>query len=329
MIFEVILIIIGLIMSFIAVLASSFAKPSEKQKFAFLSTVSALIYFIISFLNIWSDTVDQFVIYQKFTFISGIYMMIGFGFAISYMFNITYSNRVKLIIFITSICLVMIFTTFSDSQPWAKAIEMIKDEQTGLFEFKVNGSWLYYVLNGLTIVALVTWLIIIVVKTFQEKGREFKVFRYLLSLALVPLFIWIFSVLKILPSLISNEIAFMIILLVVMHVEIFYSIKFDPRKYIEPLFNSTGCGIIIVDSKKRFIHSNNRAKEFFDILNRNNKDAITAFINVNLMEENTYFDGKNKYSINVDTISDKSNPRIGYAIWVDIEKNEEEKKEVE
>lgn len=323
MIFEIILIIIGLLMSFLAVLASSFAKPSEKQKFSFLSTVSALIYFIISFLNIWSDTVDQFVIYQKFTFISGIYMMIGFGFAISYMFNITYTNITKLIIFITSIILVMIFVSFSDSQPWAKAIEMIKDEQTGLFEFKVNGSWLYYVLNGLTIVALVTWLVIIIVKTFQEKGREFKVFRYLLSLALIPLFIWIFSVLKILPSLISNEIAFMIILLVVMHVEIFYSIKFDPRKYIEPLFNSTNCGIIIVDSKKRFINSNDRAKEFFDILNKDNKDAITAFINVNLIEESIYNDGKDTYTINVDTISDKSNPRIGYAIWVDKEEKSE------
>ena len=327
MIFEIVLIIVGLLMSFLAVLASSFAKPSEKQKFSFLSTVSALIYFIISFLNIWSDTVDQFVIYQKFIFTSGIYMMIGFGFAISYMFNITYSNRTKLIIFISSLCLVALFTTFSDSSPWVKSIDMIQNEQCNLFQFKVNGDWLYYVLNGLTIVALVAWLVIIIVKTFQEKGREFKVFRYLLSLALIPLFIWIFSVLKILPSLISNEITFMIILLVVLHVEIFYSIKFDPRKYIEPLFNSTGCGIIILDSKKRFIHCNNKAKEFFDILNRDNKDAITAFINVNLVEENTYFDGINTFTINVDTISDKSNPRIGYAVWVDKLIEEENKKE--
>ena len=103
MIFEVILIFIGLLMSFSAVLISSFAKPSEKQKFSFLATVSALIYFIISFLNIYSDTVDQFIIYQKFTFTAGIYMMIGFGFALSYMFDITYSNKTKLAIIIASL----------------------------------------------------------------------------------------------------------------------------------------------------------------------------------------------------------------------------------
>ena len=329
MIFEVILIFIGLLMSFSAVLISSFAKPSEKQKFSFLATVSALIYFIISFLNIYSDTVDQFIIYQKFTFTAGIYMMIGFGFALSYMFDITYSNKTKLAIILASLFLVALFTTFSDSSPWVKSIDMVKDESCSLFQFKVNGDWLYYLLNGLTIVALITWITIIVVKTFKEKGREFKIFRYLLCLALIPLFIWIFSVLEILPSLISNEICFMIVLLIVMHVEIFYSIKFDPKKYVEPLFNSTACGIIILDSKKRYIHSNNKAKEFFSILNMDNKDAITAFININIVEEKVYFDGKYNYTINVDTIKDNNNPRIGYAVWVDREEIIEENKEAE
>ena len=237
--------------------------------------------------------------------------------------------KTKLAIILASLFLVALFTTFSDSSPWVKSIDMVKDESCSLFQFKVNGDWLYYVLNGLTIVALITWITIIVVKTFKEKGREFKVFRYLLCLALIPLFIWIFSVLKILPSLISNEICFMIVLLIVMHVEIFYSIKYDPKKYVEPLFNSTACGIIILDSKKRYIHSNNKAKEFFSILNMDNKDAITAFININIVEETVYFDGKYNYTINVDTIKDNNNPRIGYAVWVDREEIIEENKEAE
>ena len=326
MIFEIVLIIIGLMMSFLAVLVSSFAKPSEKQKFSFLATVSALIYFIISFLNIWSDTVDQFVIYQKFTFISGLYMMIGFGFAVSYIFNIQYSARTKLSIIIPSLFLVAAFSTFSDSSPWAKSIEMIRDEQCNLYHFKVHGLWLYYLLNGLTIIGLVTWLVIIIIKTFSKKGKEFKMFRFILSLALVPLFIWIFSALQILPSLIANEIAFMIILLFVIHVEIFYSLKFDPKKYLDPISESTDNGIIILDNKKRFIYANRASKDYFDILNKDNRDAITAFVNINLFEEKSYSDGKDKFSIKVETIYDELNPRIGYSIWL-IKENESINKE--
>lgn len=324
MIFEIILIIVGLLLSFLAVLSSSFAKPSEKQKFTFLATVSALIYFIIGFLNIYSDTVDQFIIYQKFIFTAGIYMMIGFGFALSYMFDITYSFKTKITIIIISLFLVALFVTFSDSSPWVKSIDMIKEESCSLFRFKVNGDWLYYLLNGLTIVALVTWVVIIIVKTIKEKGREFRFFRYILCLALIPLFIWIFSLFKILPSSISNEIIFMLILLIVVHVEIFYSIKYDPKKYIEPLIENSSFAVIILDSKKRYIYANKIAKTYFDILNRDNSDAITAFININLVEEKVFFDGLNNYTIMLETIKDNYNPRIGYALKV----VKEEKKEV-
>ncbi len=328
MILEIVLIIIGMILSFLAVSVCTFAKPSEKQKYSFLSTISACIYFTIGFLNIWSDTVDQFVIYQKFAFTAGIYMMIGFAFAISYMFDVKYSNRTKLIITISSIILVVIFTTFSDSYPWAKSIEMILDEKCSLYHFKVNGYWLYYLLNAIAIICLITWLVIIVIKTSNKKGREFKLFRYLLGFTLVPLFIWIFSVLGVLPSLISNEIVFMIILLVNMHVEIFYTLAIDRKRFTEPLIDSTNNGLIILDSKKRFVFANNAACSFIDILNSTNKDAITAFLNVNLVEENSYFDGTNRYDIILEEISDSTNPRIGYSLWM-IKKNEKEKQENE
>lgn len=322
MIFGIILILIGLMMSFLAVVFSSFAKPSEKQKFSFLATVSALIYFIISFLNIYSDTVDQFVIYQKIIFASGIYMMIGFGLTISYMFSLSYSTRFKMILMVSSIFLVAIFVTFTDAAPWAKSIEMIKDD-IGLYTFKVHGDWLYYLLNTLSIVAFVSWVVYIIVKTFREKGREFKVFRYLIVIALIPLFIFIFSLLNIIPSLITNEIVFMIILLIVLHVEIFYSIKFDSKRYIEPLFENSNSALILLDSKKRFIYANNTAKSYFAIFDKNNRDAITAFINLNLVEEHTFNDGVNNYSIVIETIKDINNPRIGYALKV-VKENEKE-----
>ena len=63
-----------------------------------------------------------------------------------------------------------------------------------------------------------------------------------------------------------------------------------------------------------------RAKELFDIIKKDNPDAITAFINVNLIDENTYFDGNTNYNIKINEISDDRNPRIGYALWI-IEKD--------
>ena len=93
MIAEIVLIIIGLIVSFIAVVVCSFAKPSNKQKYSFLATISAFFYFILAFINIYSTSIDQFAFYHKFTLTAGMYMMIGFIFAISYMLNIKYSTR--------------------------------------------------------------------------------------------------------------------------------------------------------------------------------------------------------------------------------------------
>lgn len=329
MILEAVFIIIGVLAAFVAVLASSFVKPSEKQKYSFFTAICAFFYFTISFMNIYSDSVDQYILYQKFIFAAGLYTMLGFGFAISYMFNIPYSNRVKLLITFGVTLFVVAFSVFTNAEPWVRSIEMVQDKNCALYQFIVHGSWLYYLLNILSVLGLASWVIYVVIKSSKNKGREFKLFRAILCFALIPLFIWILTALKVIPFLIADKILFVIILLVVMHFEIFYTLKFDPKKYLEPVSDSTSFGIILLDNKKRFIYANKSAKEYIEVLNTDNKDAITAFINVNLIEENTFYNGIDKFSLRMEVISDDNNPRIGYSLWLIKENKVVEEKETQ
>ena len=315
MIVEMVLIIIGMIMSFTAYAICSFAKPSDKQKYASITSVAALFFFIISFMNLYSDNIDQFILCQKLTFAAGLYTMLGFAFAISYVFQIHYSTKTKLIIVIISLLFMCLFAAFDNYYPWVKSIDMVKNN-CDLYTFTVHGGWLYYLISGITTITLVVWLVIIVVKTSAKRDKESKVFRYLLGFALLPLFIWIFSVLKILPSFITNELLFMIALLIIMHVEIFFSLTQDKNVSEFALFNNTSNGIIILDYKKRYVSANDSAKAIFEIFNGNNKDAITAFINVNLIGEETYFDGVNRYRLKYEEIESETSPRGGFAIWI-------------
>ena len=130
---------------------------------------------------------------------------------------------------------------------------------------------------------------------------------------------------RIIPNLVADKLLFIIILLILMHFEIFYTLKFDPRKYLEPVSDSTSFGIIILDNKKRFVLANKAAKEYISLLNNENKDAVTAFINVNLVGENYFYNGSDKFSIRMEVLSDNNNPRIGYSLWLFKDNKVEEK----
>lgn len=315
MIGEIVLIIIGMIMSFTAYVICSFAKPSEKQKYSSITSIAALFFFIISFMNIYSDNLDQFILCQKLTFTAGLYMLIGFGFSISYVFQVSYTNRSKLIIVIVSILFVCLFASFDNYYPWVKSMDMVLND-CGLYTFKVHGGWLYYLASGISIITLIVWLVIIIIKTASKRGNEFKVFRYLLAFVLIPFFIWTFSALQIIPSLITNELVFMILLLVIMHVEIFFTLARDRKISEYGIFDNTSNGIIVLDYKKLYLNANKSAKKLFEIFSSDNKDAITAFINVNLIGENKYFDGINTYRLKFEEISEESTPRSGYVLWI-------------
>lgn len=322
MIGEIILLIIGMFLSFFAMAACTFGKPSEKNKYCFMASIGAFIYFMVSFLILFSTSKAQFMMLQKISLTAGLYMLIGTAFAISCMFNVKFSNKLKLLITIGSFLLVIIFLTFTDKAPWVKLIDEKYDSALDITFFVVKGDWFYYLLNSLVLIAFIIWIVVIFIKTASQKGREFRLFRYITAFAMLPLFIWVFSAFSLLPSSICNEIVFMLLLMVVMHVEIFFNLKDNEKDYNDLLFDNTYKGVIILDYKKRYVRSNKTAELTFDIISKNNKDAITAFINVNLLGEEYYYDGHNKYKITQETISDETNPRKGYAVW--IEKVEKE-----
>ena len=316
MIIEMVLVVIGIVASLVASIASSIAKSSEKQKYCLIASLAALTYFSITFINFYNHDVDIFLIVQRLTLIAGLYMLLGFAFAISYIFKVNFSNYVKLIIVGISLLFVLLFTTFSDNSPWIKGVTFILDDRTNLWSYKVDGDWLYYVLNSIVLLLFVTWIVIILLMTKSQKGREFKIFRYALALAMIPLFIWIFAVFKVLKSSICNEIVFMILLLAVMHVEIFFEFMPNTNTYSESLIENSNKGLIILDFKKRFVYANKTAKEYFDIIAKDNKDAITAFINVNLLDEVSYFDGNETYDLYFEMIPN-SPLKDGYALWIE------------
>ena len=322
MIGEIILLIIGMFLSFFAMAACTFGKPSEKNKYCFMASIGAFIYFMVSFLILFSTSKAQFMMLQKISLTAGLYMLIGTAFAISCMFNVKFSNKLKLLITIGSFLLVIIFLTFTDKAPWVKLIDEKYDSALDITFFVVKGDWFYYLLNSLVLIAFIIWIVVIFIKTASQKGREFRLFRYLTAFAMLPLFIWVFSAFSLLPSSICNEIVFMLLLMVVMHVEIFFNLTDNEKDYNDLLLDNTYKGVIILDYKKRYVRSNKTAELTFDIISKNNKDAITAFINVNLLGEEYYYDGHNKYKITQETISDETNPRKGYAVW--IEKVEKE-----
>ena len=134
---------------------------------------------------------------------------------------------------------------------------------------------------------------------------------------MVPLFIWIISSLSLLPSSICNEFFFMLLLVVIIYVALFFSFVEDSRPSNDLLFSNSKKGIIVLDYKKRFLYANKSAELTFDIIAKGNKDAITAFINVNLIDEDNFFDGFNNYKLILETISDETNPRAGYAVWIE------------
>jgi len=319
---EMILLVIGAVLSFFAVCGCAFAKSSEKNRYCAMASISALIYFSVSYLILYCKDLNQFIMLQKLSLTSGLYMLIGSAFAIGYIFKVNFSNRTKIIVALVSFLFVIIFLTFGDIRPWAKEIYMTHDEQVDLYFYTLKGDWFYYLLNGIILISFISWIIVIIVITATKKGREFKIFRYLLGFVMFPLFIWIFSAFGVLKSSICNEIVFMLLLVIIMHVEIFISFTLQPKQYNELLFKNTDKGIIILDYKKRYVIANTTAEQTFDIFAKNNKDAITAFINVNLIGEKTYFDGNDHYSIKLETISNNDNPREGYAIWIEkLEKN--------
>lgn len=320
---EMILLVVGAVLSFFAVCGCAFAKSSEKNRYCAMASVSALIYFFVSFLILYCNNVEQFVMLQKLSLTSGLYMLIGSAFAIGYIFKVEYSTRVKIIITLISFAFVIMFLTFNMSNPWVKSYDPnTYDDQLGITFISMKGGWFYYVLNAVVLVGFISWIVTTIIITASKKGREFKLFRYLLGFAMFPLFIWIFSVFGIFKSSICNEIIFMLLLVLVIHVEIFFSFSFQPKQYNDLLFKNSSKGIIVLDYKKRYVYANNSAIDIFDIFAKGNKDAITAFINVNLIGEQSYYDGTDHYSIKLETISNDDNPREGYAVWVEkLEKN--------
>ena len=316
MIGEIVLIIIGAVISFFGMVICSFTKASDKQQYATFGTFSAFSFFLVSFINIYSHDVGQFVLMQRFSFTAGLYVMISFAFTLSYIFNINYSTRTKIIVALVSFVFVGLFATFGNYQPWVKSIERITFDNCDAIQYKVHGTWLYYSANAVALLLFIIWLIIIVIKTASNKDREFRVFRYLLGFALVPLFIWIFSMFRIVPSMVANEIMFMILLLIILYVEIFYSLVKDSKLSRTILIENTEQGVIILDDKKRFLYANPKAAEIFEIIKADNKDAITAFVNINLIGEEKYFNGERDYSIIIENIKIGETMHKGFVIWI-------------
>ena len=314
---EVVILIIGMFASFFAMAICTFAKPTEKTKYCFMAALGAFIYFLACFLQIFCEKLSLFIMLQKIALTSGLYMLLGSAYAISCMFNVTFSNRFKMISTLVSFLLVIIFLTFRESSPWAKEILTQVNETFDITYFKIKGDWFYYLLNSIVLILFIIWIIIILIRTASQKGREFKVFRYMLGFAMVPLFIWIITSLSLLSSSICNEFFFMLLLVVIIYVALFFSFVEDSRPTNDLLFNNSKKGIIVLDYKKRFLYANKSAELTFDIIAKGNKDAITAFINVNLIGEDNFFDGFNNYKLIMETISDETNPRAGYAIWIE------------
>lgn len=320
MVSNVICLLIGILVSFIAVVSCNFLKASEKQKYCFIASISALGYFVISFIGVFISDLEIRLLTQKFIYCASVYMIVGFLMTANYVLGNIMCEKFKLIIGIISLCFVLIFITCDGLPVWYREASTILDENTQYYSLKISGGWLYYLVNVLAIICIITWVILTIIQYFKRKRYRRSIFKYLAIFTLSPLFIWCLVISKILPSVLISELLFIFFLLVILYIVIFFNITHRRDAKDEALIESSIYAIIILDYKKRYLYSNKRAKELFELLKRDNFDAATAFININLIGENTYFDGKITYSIKINEISDDKNPRLGYALWI-IEKD--------
>lgn len=309
--------IIGLVISFIATLACCYAKPSETQKYCTVTSISSLVFFLIGIFNVFNSTEFQFIMCQKLAYIASTYLTIGFILALSNTFDLKISLKAKLIIAASSLVVVLICLLCEYIPGWFISTDVVYDSSTGLYKFIVHGGWVYYLVNILIMLGLICWTIVLCVYTFKKKQKNYRysLFRYLFIFTLAPTFIWILCLTKVISSDFSNMILFILTLMIIIYVEIYFSIT-KTKLSTSLLFESASFGIIMLDYKKRYIDSNSKAKELFPIIEKNNMDAITAFINVNIIGEDYYNDGENSYKIRIDNISSDANPRCGYVIWI-------------
>ena len=309
--------IIGLIISFIAVFACCHAKPGETPKYCLITSVSSLVFFLIGIFNVYNNTEAQFILCQKLAYISSTYLTFGFILALSNTFDLKISLRTKLSLAAFSLVLVLIYLLCDYIPNWFVSTDLVYNPSTGLYKFVIHGGWVYYLVNILIMLSIITWAIILIVYTFKKRNSNYRysLFRYLFIFILVPTFIWILCLTKVISSDFSNMVLFILTLMIIIYVEIYFSIT-KTKMSTSLLFESASFGIIMLDYKKRFVDANSKAKEIFPIIEKNNNDAITAFINVNLFGEETYNDGKTEYKIRFDNISSGANPRCGYVIWI-------------
>ncbi|MCR5462019.1 MAG: hypothetical protein K6E87_03015 [bacterium] len=314
---NIVISIIGLLISFIAIFACCYAKPSETQKYCLITSVSSLVFFLIGIFNVYNNTEAQFILCQKLAYIASTYLTFGFILALSSTFDLKISLKTKLIIAAISLVLVIIYLLCDYIPYWFVSTDLVFNPSTGLYKFVIHGGWMYYLVNILIMLGLITWSIILIVYTFKRRNSSYRysLFRYLFIFTLAPTFIWILCLTKVISSDFSNMILFILTLMIIIYVEIYFILT-KTKLSTSLLFESASFGIIMLDYKKRYIDSNSKAKELLPIIEKNNTDAITAFINVNIFGEEIYNDGKTEYKIKIDNITSDVNPRCGYVIWI-------------
>ena len=136
--------IIGLLISFIAIFACCYAKPSETQKYCLVTSISSLVFFLIGIFNVYNNTESQFILCQKLAYIASTYLAFGFILALSSAFDLKITIKTKLTIAAISLALVIVYLLCDYIPFWFVSTDLEYNSSTGLYKFIIHGGWLYY-----------------------------------------------------------------------------------------------------------------------------------------------------------------------------------------
>jgi len=302
--------------TFLSVIIVMCSKPSEAQKWLFIATVSALIYFAANYYHIFAATIEIYLITYKAIYVATAYLILGTELGLMAVCEIHIPAGIRNCIVAIFSLLAIVMCTFDMHHAWMKSY-VISERigNPGYVCIQADNGWLYYVVNIVLLGSLLMCAIYMIYILSRFKGDKQKALSYLLLFISLPLFTWLLAVVNIIPSFIANHIQIAVVALAITILQIRYDILMTIPVAKEQIVEHSDEGIIILDSKKHFLYANDTAKKVMPELSNNNNDKVTAYILESIQQKQQIHIGENYYALSEENVVDNGRS-IGSTIWI-------------
>ena len=313
---ELVTLIVGAVVAFISTIIIMKSRPSEAQKWFMLATIGVFVYMTANFVKRHTGDPVIFIYMQEAIYVSTVLLASGFLLGVMEACEIPMKRKIRrLFVGVLIFCCVAMMT-INLHDFWYQSVTLYPNpEILGLYKNETTENWMFYLLNALQMLLLLSICVYFLFGIRRKKGRKNEIIRILLLALALPLVAYVLSVLNIMPNTMANHGVIIAVNIAIVILMIRYDVTMTLPAVKEQAVESSGDGIVIMDRNRHFQFANEAARRIFPEMAEENPDIVTAFIEKELKTDTIQRDGR-KYEIRADEEKDQVGHRRGYLLMI-------------